>query len=1053
MDNIYHSSYNCKQYIYPHITYENYDVDPCLKYRSNSRDCSRSTSESTIINKYRSFKNNRSFSSSDIRINKFRNCPCECHNRCSCVCYCCNYNNNNFRRKYVNDYCSSLTLKERLNEECKNNELNDLKNSYNKISIDYENCKKENLCKDELIYNLQREIENLKNIQKSNNDLLCRENQNLSINVNKYMNMLNNAFETFQALMNKSNEPGLRLKGGVNYYFDHPLEYKDLINNQKKWILGLPNNLNRNGFINNKNNYKNNPPYHNNNYPPNGLMNNNKNPFRLIRNETEPYLNKNNNKNNINPFNNSINNEPFNSNPISSYPYNDSFYNNKNNILPNNKNNRDPQLNNLSNDSDNFNNLPINPNSLGPRTYEIGPNKIKKNSIPINNSMSNLFRPDFMGNNSFNGDPNNQNFNNNQQQPFEPNLSNGFNIPRMNSNSYRNNDFPNNNNRPFNENLIPNDNNMPINNNHFNDNNNNNRRGKSSTPKNPNNFNNDYLQNPFNDNDNNNPLFDNNNPLYNNSRNNNNKTQPNNSYIPQSQLTYEINSNIDPRLDFPQLNNNKNNLIDDNNQNKMEFPPQNNLNPNKHNLFNNNQPNNLDPKGINNNFPNKNNKKNHHQRFKSFDNSNNIPNFNDSNIPNFNDNKNPNLNDNNNPNFDDNKIPNFNDSNSSNFNNNKIPNFNNNNIPHKFGNKPNEYNNVIPPNNQNKNIPINLINNVDNRKKPKKYPPNYLPNNNQINPDLQQQSFTGPLPNRNNKKKPNNNNIRRLNDDDDGFSNIRLNNEINPDEYTNPNLNRSDKSNKNKKRKKPLNLNPQNPDLFDNNNPKLIQKGPKNNGSSEYLFNIKDIRPDINNDNNNTFQNSNGLSNKSIDNLFPGTKPKKKKKSNSKKNINNKSLNKLLPNYYVVNNPYSPKSKNPLKYTPSLNDINVNKFHPKKSNRNKRPKSSHSRTKSPKSPKSSSSTDIKKNPINIKKVFTSDDSLRSRSGSKTRYFPNGNCWACELGCSVSTTGYSPMTFSPYKNTFRRRDVTPMKEGTKFEQYLRHKKGDNASYYLNASFGI
>jgi hypothetical protein len=589
MDNIYHSSYNCKQFIYPHITYENYDIDPCLKYRSNSRDCSRSTSESTIINKYRSLKN-RSFSSSDISINKFRNCPCECHNRC-CVCYCCN---NYLKRQYANDYCGSFNIREKLNEECKNNELNEYKNLYKKISIDYDKCKNENLCKDELICKLQREIENLKNIQKSNNDLLCRENQNLSITANKYTNMLNNAFETFQALMNKSNEPGLRLKGGVNYYFDHPLEYKDLINNQKKWILGLPNNLNR--FINNKNNFKNNPPYNNNNniYPPNGIMNNNKNPFRLIRNETEPYLNKNNN-----PFNNGNNNEPYNSNPISSYPYNDKFYNsqknilpnsqnnilpnnqnnilpnsqnnilpnNQNNILPNNKNKREPLMNNLSIDDDNFNNLPINPNSLGPRTYEIGPNKNKKNTLPINNSMSNLFRPDFMGNNGFNGEPN-QNFNNNQQQqPFEPNLSNGFNIPRMNSNSYRNNNFPNNNNRPFNENLIPNDNNMPINNNHFNDNNNNNRRGKSSTPKNPNNFNNDYLQNPFNDNDNNNPLFDNNNPLYNNSRNNNNKTQPNNSYIPQSQLTYEINSNIDPRLDFPQLNNNKNNLIDDNNQN------------------------------------------------------------------------------------------------------------------------------------------------------------------------------------------------------------------------------------------------------------------------------------------------------------------------------------------------------------------------------------------------------------------------------------------------------------------------------------------------------
>ena len=1048
MDNIYHSSYNCKQYIYPHITYENYDVDPCLKYRSNSRDCSRSTSESTIINKYRSFKNNRSFSSSDIRINKFRNCPCECHNRCSCVCYCCNYNNNNFRRKYVNDYCSSLTLKERLNEECKNKELNDLKNSYNKISIDYENCKKENLCKDELIYNLQRENENLKNIQKSNNDLLCRENQNLSINANKYISMLNNAFETFQALMNKSNEPGLRLKGGVNYYFDHPLEYKDLINNQKKWILGLPNNLNRNGFINNKNNFKNNPPYNNNIYPPNGIMNNNKNPFRLIRNETEPYLNKNNNL-----FNNGNNNEPYNSNPISSYPYNDKFYNsqnnilpnsqnnilpnNQNNILPNNKNKREPLMNNLSIDDDNFNNLPINPNSLGPRTYEIGPNKNKKNTLPINNSMSNLFRPDFMGNNGFNGEPN-QNFNNNQQQqPFEPNLSNGFNIPRMNSNSFRNNEFPNNNNKPLNKNIISNDNNLPINNIPNFNNNSSNRRGKSSTPKNPNNLNNDYIQNPFNDNDNNN------NPLFYNSRNNNNNIpKPNTSYIPQSsQLTYEINSNIDPRLDLPQ---NNNNLIDDNNQDKMEFPSQNNLNPNKSNLFNNNQPNNLDQKPNHNNFPNnKNNRKNHHQRFKSFDNSNNIPNFIDNNnIPNFNDNNNiPNFNDKNN-------IPNFNDKNNiPNFNDNNIPNYNNNNIPHDFGNKPNEYNNIIPPNNQNKNIPFNYNNNIDKGKKSK----NHLPNNNQINPDFQKQSFTGPLPNRNNKKIPNNN-IRRLNDDDDdGFSNIPINSDINPDKYTNPNLNRNDKNNKNKKRKKPLNLNQQNPDLFDINNPKLIQKGPKNNGSSEYLFNIKDIHPDINNDNNNTFQNSNGLNNRSIDNLFHGTKPKKNKKSNSKKKNNgNKSLNKLLPNYYVVNNPYSPKSKNPLKYTPSLNDINVNKFHPKKNNKNNRPKSSRSRTKSP---KSSSSTDLKKTPINIKKVYTSDDSLRSRSGSRTRYFPNGNCWACELGCSVSTTGYSPMTFSPYKNTFRRRDVTPIKKGTKFEQYLRHKKGDNSNYYLNASFGI
>jgi hypothetical protein len=55
------------------------------------------------------------------------------------------------------------------------------------------------------------------------------------------------------------------------------------------------------------------------------------------------------------------------------------------------------------------------------------------------------------------------------------------------------------------------------------------------------------------------------------------------------------------------------------------------------------------------------------------------------------------------------------------------------------------------------------------------------------------------------------------------------------------------------------------------------------------------------------------------------------------------------------------------------------------------------------------------------------------------YFTDGNCWACNLGCSVSTTGYSPMNFSPYDNNIKRRDITPIKSGTIYEQYTRHKK--------------
>ena len=39
-----------------------------------------------------------------------------------------------------------------------------------------------------------------------------------------------------------------------------------------------------------------------------------------------------------------------------------------------------------------------------------------------------------------------------------------------------------------------------------------------------------------------------------------------------------------------------------------------------------------------------------------------------------------------------------------------------------------------------------------------------------------------------------------------------------------------------------------------------------------------------------------------------------------------------------------------------------------------------------------------------------------------------SCFACEVGCSVSKSGYSPMNFSPYNNLIRRRDITPI--GTK-----------------------
>ena len=37
----------------------------------------------------------------------------------------------------------------------------------------------------------------------------------------------------------------------------------------------------------------------------------------------------------------------------------------------------------------------------------------------------------------------------------------------------------------------------------------------------------------------------------------------------------------------------------------------------------------------------------------------------------------------------------------------------------------------------------------------------------------------------------------------------------------------------------------------------------------------------------------------------------------------------------------------------------------------------------------------------------------------------GNCFACDVGCSVSRSGYSPMTYSPYGKKEKRRDLTPL----------------------------
>ena len=83
----------------------------------------------------------------------------------------------------------------------------------------------------------------------------------------------------------------------------------------------------------------------------------------------------------------------------------------------------------------------------------------------------------------------------------------------------------------------------------------------------------------------------------------------------------------------------------------------------------------------------------------------------------------------------------------------------------------------------------------------------------------------------------------------------------------------------------------------------------------------------------------------------------------------------------------------------------------------------------------------------------SPDSLRKINFMGNNEY-KGACFACDVGCSISSSGYSPMNYSPYNNQIRRRDITPLKnsEKTYYEGHYntqRNKKGiyNDNNYYL------
>ena len=61
----------------------------------------------------------------------------------------------------------------------------------------------------------------------------------------------------------------------------------------------------------------------------------------------------------------------------------------------------------------------------------------------------------------------------------------------------------------------------------------------------------------------------------------------------------------------------------------------------------------------------------------------------------------------------------------------------------------------------------------------------------------------------------------------------------------------------------------------------------------------------------------------------------------------------------------------------------------------------------------------------------------NKRNDNTNYY-QGSCFACDVGCAVSISGYSPMNYSPYNNKIKRRDVTPLKKKFSYRKKLSSK---------------
>jgi hypothetical protein len=86
--------------------------------------------------------------------------------------------------------------------------------------------------------------------------------------------------------------------------------------------------------------------------------------------------------------------------------------------------------------------------------------------------------------------------------------------------------------------------------------------------------------------------------------------------------------------------------------------------------------------------------------------------------------------------------------------------------------------------------------------------------------------------------------------------------------------------------------------------------------------------------------------------------------------------------------------------------------------------------------------------IKSEKYINKDLFKNRKKNKKQKYIKNNkcnnqkilfsSCFACDVGCGISRTGYSSMTYSPFNTRVKRKEETSLKNGTKYGQYYKYK---------------